>query len=240
MDREFSCPCSPGFNMILISIIFLAPALLALAVMMFIQRPCRQSSSHCAGLFLLCLIPSSLWMFLLLFEGEYVACGMVHWEGDYVLDEELQIKWCKPTGVNATDLLELTEKLIFYSRFSALVLLASLSVVVIAAVSCWDCRARCLEYQEKRDKLKQLSELSVVYAPEHSPVLTPAPEHRIQNTEHWLPELPAPTWLLMSPWRLPSLPVPPWSHDWLVLASIMISQRDNIPLKNQSELTFSV
>ncbi|XP_056112309.1 uncharacterized protein LOC130089165 [Rhinichthys klamathensis goyatoka] len=171
MDREFSCPCSPGFNMTLISFIFLGPVFLALAVMIFIQRPCRRSSSHCAGLFLLCLIPPSLWVFLLLFEGEYVACGMVHWEGDYILDEELQIKWCKPTGlkdagVNATDLRELTEKLIFYSRFSALVLLVSLSVVVIAAVSCWDCRTRCLEHQEKQDKLKQLSELSVVYGSE--------------------------------------------------------------------------
>ncbi|ROL40892.1 hypothetical protein DPX16_9886 [Anabarilius grahami] len=126
MDREFSCPCSPGFNAILISFIFFGPALLALTMMMFIQRPCR-SSSHCAGLFLLCLIPPSLWMFLLLFEGEYVACGLAHWEGDYILDEELQIKWCKPTGVkdprvNATDLRELTEKITFYSRVSILVL----------------------------------------------------------------------------------------------------------------------
>ncbi len=49
---------------------------------------------------------------------------MAHWEGDYVLDEELQIKWCKPTGkdgkVNGTELRELTEKIIFYSRVSLL------------------------------------------------------------------------------------------------------------------------
>uniref|UniRef100_A0A673KMQ9 Si:dkeyp-122a9.2 n=1 Tax=Sinocyclocheilus rhinocerous TaxID=307959 RepID=A0A673KMQ9_9TELE len=112
MDQEFSCPCNPGFNMELISFIFLGPALLALTMMMFIQRPCRRSSFHCAGLFLFSLIPPSLWMFLLLFEGEYVARGMAHWEGDYVLDEELQIKWCKPTGVrdgkvNETELREL-------------------------------------------------------------------------------------------------------------------------------------
>ncbi|KAK9967672.1 hypothetical protein ABG768_002051 [Culter alburnus] len=166
MDREFSCPCSPGFNAILISFIFFGPALLALTMMIFIQRPCRSSSSHCAGLFLLCLIPPSLWMFLLLFEGEYVACGLSHWEGDYVLDEELQIKWCKPTGVkdtrgNATDLRELTEKITFYSRFSALVLLTFLSVVVTAAVSCWDCRTRYLEHQEKQDKPSHLSESSI-------------------------------------------------------------------------------
>ncbi|XP_016295770.1 uncharacterized protein LOC107653539 [Sinocyclocheilus anshuiensis] len=166
MDREFSCPCNPEFNMVLMSFIFLGPALLALTMMMFIQRPCRRSSSHCAGIFLFSLIPSALWMFLLLFEGEYVACGMAHWEGDYVLDEELQIKWCKPTGVrdgkvNGKELLELTEKIIFYSRFSALVLLTFLAVVVIAAVSFWDCRTRCLEHQEKQDKPAQLSESSI-------------------------------------------------------------------------------
>ncbi|KAF4097582.1 hypothetical protein G5714_021590 [Onychostoma macrolepis] len=166
MDREFSCPCNPEFNMVLISFIFLGPALLALTMMVFIQRPCRRSSSHCAGLFLFSLVPPSLWMFLLLFEGEYVACGMAHWEGDYVLDEELQIKWCKPTGVrdgrvNGTELRELTEKIIFYSRFSSLVLLTCLAVLIIAAVSCWDCRTRCLEHQEKQDKLAQLSESSI-------------------------------------------------------------------------------
>ncbi|XP_016422708.1 uncharacterized protein LOC107751481 [Sinocyclocheilus rhinocerous] len=166
MDQGFSCPCTPGLNAVLISFIFLGPALLALTMMMFIQRPCRRSSSHCAGLFLFSLIPPSLWMFLLLFEGEYVACGMAHWEGDYVLDEELQIKWCKPTGVgdgkvNGTELRELTEKNIFYSRVSALVLLTVLTVVVIAVVSVWDCRTRCLEHQEKRDKPAQLSEASI-------------------------------------------------------------------------------
>ncbi len=123
MDQEFSCPCTPGLNMILISFIFLGPALLALTVMMFMRRPCRCKSQNVAELFLFSLIPPSLWLFLLLFEGKYVACGMAHWEGDYVLDEELQIKWCKPTGmsdagVNETELRELTEKISFYSRVS--------------------------------------------------------------------------------------------------------------------------
>lgn len=60
---------------------------------------------------------------MFLFEGEYVACGMAHWERDYVLDKDLQIKWCKPTGksdarVNGTDLRELIEIITFYSRVS--------------------------------------------------------------------------------------------------------------------------
>ncbi|TRY82423.1 hypothetical protein DNTS_016380 [Danionella cerebrum] len=121
MDQEFSCPCDPGFNTILISSLFMAPALLALCVMVFIQRPCRQSSSRCVGGFLFCLIPPLLWTCLLLLEGDYVACGAAYWEGDCVLDEEFKIKWCKPTDLNegksnGTKLLELTERIIFYSR----------------------------------------------------------------------------------------------------------------------------
>lgn len=125
MDREFTCPCTPGLNITLIIFIFLGPSLLALTVLMFIRRPCRRKSQNSAEIFLFCLIPPLLWMFLLLFEGEYVACGLAHWEGDYILDEELQVKWCKPTGVmgaemNATDLLELTEKITFFSKVSVL------------------------------------------------------------------------------------------------------------------------
>ncbi len=123
MDQEFSCPCTPSLNMALISFVFLGPALLALTVMMFMRRPCRRKSQNVAELFLFSLIPPSLWMFLLLFEGKYLACGMSHWEGDYVLDEDLQIKWCKPTRmsdavVNETELRELTEKITFFSRVS--------------------------------------------------------------------------------------------------------------------------
>jgi len=51
MDLEFAC--STGFIMTLISFIFLAPALLALGVMLFILSHCRRSSSHCAELFLI-------------------------------------------------------------------------------------------------------------------------------------------------------------------------------------------
>ncbi|XDV22696.1 hypothetical protein PO909_027542 [Leuciscus waleckii] len=160
MDRGFSCPCTPSLNMTLISFVFLGPSLLALTVMMFIRRPCRRNSKNFAEFFLFCLIPPSLWIFLLLFEGEYVACGMVHWEGDYVLNEELQIKWCKPNGVNATDLLELTEKLIFYSRLSALALLSVLCVSVMAAVIYNDCKSRTLEQLNKHDEPTRQTSLS--------------------------------------------------------------------------------
>ncbi|XP_016295771.1 uncharacterized protein LOC107653540 [Sinocyclocheilus anshuiensis] len=165
MDQGFSCPCTPGLNAVLISFIFLGPALLALTVMMFMRKPCRRKSQNVTELILLSLILPSLWMFLLLFEGEYVACGMAHWEGDYVLDEELQIKWCKPTGmnhagVNGTELLELTEKISFYSRLSALAVLSVLCISIMTAIIYRDCKNRTLEQLDKRDEPTQQTSLS--------------------------------------------------------------------------------
>ncbi|KAL1251463.1 hypothetical protein QQF64_019259 [Cirrhinus molitorella] len=165
MDRGFSCPCTPGLNAILISFIFLGPALLALTVMLFMKRPCRRKPQNVTELFLFSLIPSSLWMFLLLFEGEYVACGMAHWEGDYILDEERQIKWCKPTeisdaGVNRTDLLELTEKITFYSRLSALALLSVLCISILTVIIYSDCKKRTVGQLDKRNEPIQQTSLS--------------------------------------------------------------------------------
>ncbi|KTF72343.1 hypothetical protein cypCar_00045302, partial [Cyprinus carpio] len=165
MDREFSCPCTPGLNAVLISFILLGPALLALTVMMFMRRPCRRKSKNVPEIFLFTLIPPSLWMFLLLFEGEYVACGMAHWEGDYILDEKLQIKWCKPTGTNdtevkGTELLDLTEKITFYSRLSALALLSVLCISILTAIIYRDCKNRTLEKLDKRDEPTQQTSLS--------------------------------------------------------------------------------
>ncbi|KAK7136905.1 hypothetical protein R3I93_017082 [Phoxinus phoxinus] len=85
---------------------------------------------------------------------------MVYWEGDYTLNEERQIKWCKPTGVNATDLLEWTEKLIFYSRLSALALLSLLCVSVMAAVIYSDCKSGTLQQLNKHDEPTRLTSLS--------------------------------------------------------------------------------
>ncbi|XP_026091223.1 uncharacterized protein LOC113064596 [Carassius auratus] len=165
MDREFSCPCTPGLNEVLISFILLGPALLALTVMMFMRRPCRRKSKNITEIFLFTLIPPSLWMFLLLFDGAYIACGMAHWEGDYVLDEKLQIKWCKPTGINdtevkGTELLHLTEKITFYSRLSALALLSVLCISILTAVIYRDCKNRTLKQLDKRDEPTQQTSLS--------------------------------------------------------------------------------
>ncbi|XP_043078429.1 uncharacterized protein si:dkeyp-122a9.2 [Puntigrus tetrazona] len=160
MDQEFSCPCTPGLNAILISFIFLGPALLALTVLMFMRRPCRRKLQNVAELLLFSLIPSSLWIFLLLFEGKYVACGMAHWDGDYVLDEKLQMKWCKPAGVNGTELRDLTEKITFYSRISALVLLLVLCISILSGIIYSDCKKRTVEQLDERSEPTRQTSLS--------------------------------------------------------------------------------
>ncbi|XP_003201067.1 uncharacterized protein si:dkeyp-122a9.2 [Danio rerio] len=165
MDREFSCPCDPGLNVTLIVFLFVGPAFLALTVLVFIRRPCKRKSQSSAEVFSFCLIPPSLWIFLLLFEGEYLACGLAHWEGDYVLDEGRQIKWCKPSGLNdnktiRTDLLELTEKVTFYSRLSALALLSLLCISFMTVLVWSDCKTRPLEQLKKWDEQTQQTSLS--------------------------------------------------------------------------------
>lgn len=129
MDSNFSCPCIPGVNAILISFIFVGPALLALTLMVFFKRPCKRKSKrsptlgHFLDAILPLVVPPLVWMFLLLFDGKYIACGMTHLAGDYIVDEEIKIKWCKPTGLNYTEASETklrdhTELIMFYSKVS--------------------------------------------------------------------------------------------------------------------------
>ncbi len=60
---------------------------------------------------------------LLLYDGDYFACGLSDLQGEYVYDEVLQTKWCKPTGDDAdreTSLRDLTIINIVISKVSAL------------------------------------------------------------------------------------------------------------------------
>lgn len=43
------------------------------------------------------LFPPILWIIMLLLDGDYVACSFTKWKGEYVLDDKLKTKWCKPT-----------------------------------------------------------------------------------------------------------------------------------------------
>lgn len=68
--------------------------------------------------FLYCLIPPVIWIIILLIDGDYLACGMTTWEGLYVFDKEMEIKWCQPTeqAGNRTDFRLKNQKIIWGSQ----------------------------------------------------------------------------------------------------------------------------
>lgn len=110
MDVEFTCPCENVFIGQLIFLMFTAPPFFAFMLMFLLTRPLRfcydkkkkgNPCCLCLKSFLHCLIPPFVWVMLLLFDGDYYACSQSDWKGMYVYDEELQTKWCKPTGLNA-------------------------------------------------------------------------------------------------------------------------------------------
>ncbi|KAK7126708.1 hypothetical protein R3I94_018029 [Phoxinus phoxinus] len=73
-------------------------------------------------------------------HGDYVACSRTYWKGEYVLDDKLKIKWCKPTelipGKNENELQILTLSFITESQIGGYSLLLAYSILVVIAVLC--------------------------------------------------------------------------------------------------------
>lgn len=125
----FSCPCKVELNALLTVAIAFTPALFTFTLIFLFLRPFKHGCSRCCGganestqncpkAFAACLIPPVVWLFVLLLDGEYVACGMTNWKGVYVFDKELSRSWCKPTEMirNETELRELTRYFIQQSQ----------------------------------------------------------------------------------------------------------------------------
>lgn len=90
VQTEFECPCKGIYylNAWFVATIFIIPMILALVLMASVQRP--KCSCHC-------LVPSFVWMILLVFDGRYIACAMTDWSGRYVTaDKAAPLKWCEP------------------------------------------------------------------------------------------------------------------------------------------------
>ncbi len=110
-DHNFSCPCDSQMNTHITGLLFSAPAFFFLALMLlyywhvkYVKKEKQKFWINCV----ICAFPPILWIILLLFDGEYVACSKTDWKGEFVLDDKLKIKWCKPTeltpGRNETEL----------------------------------------------------------------------------------------------------------------------------------------
>lgn len=114
IEHRFVCPCTFWLNALAAAFVFIGPALFTLSLMCILLRPCRYGCcrcktgpneaddvrQNCPRAFASCLIPPVIWVFILLLNGDYLACALTGWEGQYVFDEELNRMWCQPTEPN--------------------------------------------------------------------------------------------------------------------------------------------
>ncbi|XP_058615633.1 uncharacterized protein LOC131529768 [Onychostoma macrolepis] len=150
MDRLFTCPCRSDLNALITASIFTGPALFTFALMFYQLRPLTHGWFHCPQeanddtpqscfkVLASCLIPPVMWIFILLIDGDYVACSKTDWKGIYVLDRELN--WCKPTEEkqNENEQQDLTRKFIHQSRFAGYVVISVFSALAIVFMGIYD------------------------------------------------------------------------------------------------------
>lgn len=140
-DYKFSYLCDSEMNTKLTGLVFSAPAFYILALILLYFRyvkseenkkgkrekeenQCKIFFNYCINV-LMYLFPPILWIIMLLLDGDYMACSKTDWKGEYVLDDELKRKWCKPTefisGRDETELQILTFSYIHKSEVNHIV-----------------------------------------------------------------------------------------------------------------------
>lgn len=154
IDKDFICPCDAKLNPIITNLIFAGPFILVFASMCIILQQIKFKSSVFQPLkmLFLCLIPPFVWIVLVLLDGDYVACRDTDWNGVYVSDDQLHLRWCKPTdsfpGRNDTELQALTLSFIVKSQMYGFGMLLSLGIYLIVlhigcCRSCNHCNCTC-------------------------------------------------------------------------------------------------
>lgn len=94
LGMDFACPCDPQMNLIFSIAYFLIPALFSSAFMFYVQSPhCKSKRSFST---VTCLIPAVIWVMLLFFDGQYLACARTSRQGLMVQTDGSALTWCKP------------------------------------------------------------------------------------------------------------------------------------------------
>lgn len=140
VDLEFECPCEPKWNAWFSSSFFVIPAVMAITLMVIIQR-CQ--NCNCKS-WISSLVPALVWLILLFVDGQYYTCAKTDWKGRFVIvDKADPLKWCEPTGKdNVTqkqELMERSQGLIVQSQVIgiALLLLTCLGLIVYVIQQCY-------------------------------------------------------------------------------------------------------
>ncbi|KAK7136902.1 hypothetical protein R3I93_017079 [Phoxinus phoxinus] len=120
MGVKFACPCRFWWNQGVALLIVTVPAFFAGLMMHLFLRFQKQNNSELSegqdntgisksGKKLHCMIrfiPSLLWVCVFLIDGDYLACGLTSWNGQYSCDTDVHpncVSWCKPESNQGTD-----------------------------------------------------------------------------------------------------------------------------------------
>lgn len=94
LGMDFACPCDPDMNLIFSLAYFLIPAIFSSAFMFYVQSPnCKSKRSFSI---VTSLIPAIMWVMLLFFDGQYLACARASRKGLMVQTDGSSFTWCKP------------------------------------------------------------------------------------------------------------------------------------------------
>ncbi len=98
MEMDFACPCDPNMNGVFSAAYFVVPALFSITLMFCVKSPqCKTKCPHLGLSIGTCTIPAAVWIMLLLFDGQYIACAKTSWEGLTVhTDISASTTWCQP------------------------------------------------------------------------------------------------------------------------------------------------
>uniref|UniRef100_A0A3B4TZM6 Uncharacterized protein n=1 Tax=Seriola dumerili TaxID=41447 RepID=A0A3B4TZM6_SERDU len=109
---RFACPCESKQNVRLVVLFFIGPALLAFVLMIKIQGcESKKSWKERIGLLASSCVSSVVWILLMLFDGQYVACAFSSQSGRFVvIDNASRQKLCKADNHNASQELINTQK----------------------------------------------------------------------------------------------------------------------------------
>lgn len=132
MNINFSCPCKIPWNFLISCSAFVVPPLFVLTAMCTIFKclKCSQQQQNgsselenisCRNVCILSITPAFIWVSLLFLNGDYLACLLTNWDGQYACYNELRpecLNWCKPYQNHTQNETDLHEKTKFWINLS--------------------------------------------------------------------------------------------------------------------------
>lgn len=192
MELKLSCPCSSKLSAGLISSIFIGPFLFIFAIMFILFKLykycqfqcccCKKSSDNSCFKVELdfwkalghCLILPCTWVIILFLDGDYLACCLTYWEGQYVFDKDIKKMWCQPTELayagNKSDLQHEYRRFISTSQLTGYVLLGAYGLLITVIVT--------LSYKNDPENAK-----GPVAVKDEGPVVEKPEGHDAENAE---------------------------------------------------------